>query len=40
MAHENAEAFKLYTQARTLWLTRSQAGMKQSINLSSGDRTG
>jgi len=29
----NAEAFKLYTQGRTLWLTRSQSGMKQSIKL-------
>ncbi|SVB24876.1 uncharacterized protein METZ01_LOCUS177730, partial [marine metagenome] len=29
----NAEAFKLYTQGRTLWMTRSQAGMKQSIKL-------
>ena len=30
---ENAEAFRLYTQGRTLWLTRSQAGMKRSITL-------
>jgi TolB-like protein/tetratricopeptide (TPR) repeat protein len=29
----SSEAFKLYTQGRTLWLTRSQAGMKQSIKL-------
>ena len=29
----NAEAFKLYTQGRTLWLTRSESGMKQSIKL-------
>ena len=29
----NAEAFKLYTQGRALWITRSQAGMKQSIKL-------
>tara|TARA_B100000029_G_scaffold504551_1_gene583611 strand:+ start:211 stop:2223 length:2013 start_codon:yes stop_codon:yes gene_type:complete len=29
----NSEAFKLYTQGRTLWLTRSQAGMKQSLKL-------
>ena len=29
----NAEAFKLYSQGRTLWITRSQAGMKQSIKL-------
>jgi len=30
---DNAEAFRLYTQGRTLWLTRSQAGMKRSITL-------
>jgi len=30
---ENAEAFRLYTQGRTLWMTRSQAGMKRSITL-------
>jgi TolB-like protein/TPR repeat protein len=30
---ENAEAFRLYTQGRELWMTRSQAGMKQSIKL-------
>ncbi len=28
---ENAEAFRLYTQGRELWMTRSQSGMKQSI---------
>ena len=27
----NAEAFRLYTQGRERWMTRSQAGMKQSI---------
>ena len=27
----NAEAFRLYTQGRELWMTRKQAGMKQSI---------
>ena len=30
---ENAEAFRLYTQGRTLWLTRLQPGMKRSITL-------
>ena len=30
---ENAEAFRLYTQGRELWMTRSQVGMKQSIKL-------
>ena len=30
---KNTEAFRLYTQGRTLWLTRSQAGMKRSIML-------
>ena len=30
---DNAEAFRLYTQGRELWMTRSQAGMKQSIKL-------
>ena len=30
---ENAEAFRLYTQGRELWMTRQQAGMKQSIKL-------
>jgi TolB-like protein/Tfp pilus assembly protein PilF len=30
---ENAGAFRLYTQGRTLWMTRSQAGMKRSITL-------
>ncbi len=30
---DNAEAFRLYTQGRSLWMTRSQAGMKQSIKL-------
>ena len=30
---ENVDAFKLYTQGRALWMTRSQAGMKQSIKL-------
>jgi TolB-like protein len=30
---DNVEAFKLYTQGRALWMTRSQAGMKQSIKL-------
>jgi TolB-like protein/Flp pilus assembly protein TadD len=30
---ENTEAFRLYTQGRSLWMTRSQAGMKQSIKL-------
>ena len=30
---ENAEAFRLYTQAHALWMTRQQAGMKQSIKL-------
>ena len=30
---ESAEAFRLYTQGRTLWMTRSQAGMKRSITL-------
>jgi len=29
----NSEAFKLYTQGRILWLTRSESGMKQSIKL-------
>ena len=29
----SSKAFKLYTQGRTLWRTRSQAGMKQSIKL-------
>ena len=30
---ENAEAFRLYTRGRELWMTRSQAGMQQSIKL-------
>ena len=30
---ENSEAFKLYTQGRTLWYTRSEAGMRQSLKL-------
>ena len=30
---ENVDAFKLYTQGRALWMTRQQAGMKQSIKL-------
>ena len=30
---ENAEAFRLYTQGRELWMTRSQVGMQQSIKL-------
>ena len=29
----NSEAFKLYSQGRTLWITRSQTGLKQSIKL-------
>ena len=30
---ENSEAFKLYTQGRTLWFSRSEAGMRQSLKL-------
>ena len=30
---ENTEAFKLYTQGRALWYTRSEAGMRQSLKL-------
>jgi TolB-like protein/tetratricopeptide (TPR) repeat protein len=30
---ENSEAFKLYTQGRALWFSRSEAGMRQSLKL-------
>jgi len=30
---ENTEAFKLYTQGRALWYTRSEPGMRQSLKL-------
>ena len=29
----NSEAFKLYTQGRALWFSRSEAGMRQSLKL-------
>jgi TolB-like protein len=30
---ENSEAFKLYTQGRALWFSRSEGGMRQSLKL-------
>ena len=30
---QNSEAFKLYTQGRTLWFTRTEADMRQSLKL-------
>ena len=30
---QNAEAFKLYTQGRNLWFTRTEADMRQSLKL-------